>query len=77
MDKSVRVLREETAVAAARPEPRDGEAAGPVVAVHDVGRRCPSRSEERERRAAEEGEALVVVREAVDRPRARNTPARR
>src|SRR5437763_5473018 len=41
------------------------ETAGPVVKMNDVRRRAQT-LEERERRATEKGEALVVVREAVN-----------
>ena len=58
--------RVERVVAAALCQFRGGEAAGPVVDVNHVGRRAEP-PQERQRGAAEEGEAQVVVPEAVDR----------
>src|SRR5437660_1607146 len=53
-------------VLSARTKPCGGESSGPVIKVNDVGRRTQT-LEERERRATEEGETLVIVREAVNR----------
>src|SRR5207248_3144725 len=58
-------VRQKPAPHAPGPEPSDGEAARPVVAVQNIGRLAET-TEQREGRAAEEGEAVVIVREAVD-----------
>src|SRR5437588_7282307 len=50
---------------AARAKLCGGKTAGPVVEMDDVRRRAQT-LEERERRATEKGETLVVVREAVN-----------